>query len=242
MKQKYGIQLYSVRDAAEVDYEAALAKVAAMGYTSVETAGFFGNGARELREMLRRNGLALTSTHSPLADLLPDKIDETVEFHRQLGNPFYVIPAAKLDSAEEREEFISIVEAAAPKLRDAGIELGYHNHSFEYEIETEDGCVMDTLEKRTSLLFELDTYWAWNAGRNPVEEMKRLGKRLAMIHLKDGKPGGEGTALGEGAAPIGDVIECAVALGIPMVVESEGLSPDGISEVSRCADYLKKNG
>ena len=242
MKNEYGIQLYSVRDAAEVSLENAIAEVAAMGYSSVETAGFFGYGAEEVRAMLARHGVTLAATHSSLDDLRPDRIDETVEYHRQLGNPLYVIPAAKLDTPQAREEFIGIVETAALKLRSAGISLGYHNHSFEYETETEDGCIMDTLEKRTSLLFEIDTYWAWNAGRCPTEEMKRLGNRLAMIHLKDGKPGGEGTALGEGEAPIDEVMECAAALGIPMIVESEGLCPDGISEVRRCADYLKQNG
>ena len=39
---KYGLQLYSVRDAAEKDYEMTLREVAAMGYEYVEPAGFFG--------------------------------------------------------------------------------------------------------------------------------------------------------------------------------------------------------
>ena len=38
MEQKYGLQLYSVRDAMEADFENALKQVAEMGYTSVEFA------------------------------------------------------------------------------------------------------------------------------------------------------------------------------------------------------------
>ena len=39
---KYGIQLYSMRDLAEKDFEAAVAKAAEIGYSSIEFAGFFG--------------------------------------------------------------------------------------------------------------------------------------------------------------------------------------------------------
>ena len=45
MNQKYGLQLYSVRDAMEVDFEGTLKKVAEMGYSYVEFAGFFDHTA-----------------------------------------------------------------------------------------------------------------------------------------------------------------------------------------------------
>ena len=52
MKQKYGLQLYSVRDAMEVDFEGTLKKVADMGYTYVEFAGFFDHPAEEVKALL----------------------------------------------------------------------------------------------------------------------------------------------------------------------------------------------
>ena len=39
---KYGLQMYSVRDAAEKDLLGTLEKVAALGYHYAEFAGFFG--------------------------------------------------------------------------------------------------------------------------------------------------------------------------------------------------------
>ena len=48
MEQKYGLQLYSVRDAMEADFENALKQVAEMGYTYVEFAGFFGKPIEEI--------------------------------------------------------------------------------------------------------------------------------------------------------------------------------------------------
>lgn len=59
---KYGLQLYSVRDAAEKDYEMTLREVAAMGYEYVEPAGFFGHSA----EPGSRNGLTNTALPFPV--------------------------------------------------------------------------------------------------------------------------------------------------------------------------------
>ena len=50
---EYGLQLYSVRDITQNGLERAMQKVADLGYTSVEFAGFFGNSATEVRRMLR---------------------------------------------------------------------------------------------------------------------------------------------------------------------------------------------
>ena len=58
------------------------------------------------------------------------------------------------------------------------------------------------------------------------------------IHLKDGIKGGKGFSLGEGEAPVAAVREKAIELGFQMVVESEGLNPTGIEEITRCFKYL----
>lgn len=242
MKNQYGLQLYSVRDITEGDLGGAIMRVAQMGYTSVEAAGFFGHSAEEVKGMLEAAGVTLCGTHSSTQDLAPDKIGETVKYHTALGNKRYIIPACDFSTPEKIDAFVELVNRAQPVLEAAGITLAYHNHSAEYLTKTPEGCFLDTLEHRTNISFEIDTYWAWNAGRDPVEEMKRLGNRLLLIHLKDGEQGGVGKALGEGKVPLSEIIAAAETLGIPMVVESETLDPSGPEEVLRCIEYLKANG
>ena len=242
MKNKYGLQLYSVRDITEKDLEGAIRAVAELGYSSVEMAGFFGHSAKEVRKMLDGAGVTLVGTHSSDIELSEEKIEDTIAYHKAIGNKNYIIPAVDFSTPEKIEAFVALVNSAGPRLAEAGITLAYHNHSAEYLTPTPEGCFLDTLEKRTNNSFEIDTYWAWNAGRSPVEEMKRLGKRLILIHLKDGLKGGEGRALGEGEVPLGEIIAAAEALGVPMVVESETLDPTGPEEVKRCIEYLQKNG
>ncbi len=242
MKNKYGLQLYSVRDITEKDFAAAVSAVGELGYSYAETAGFFGHTAEEVLAILDKAGMELIGTHSGADGLAEDKIEETIRYHKALGNKNYIIPATDYSTPEKIEEFVSLVNRAYSRFSEAGINLVYHNHSGEYLTETADGCFLDTLEKRTDLCFEIDTYWAWNADRDPVEEMKRLGDRLVLIHLKDGIKGGDGRALGEGDVPLHEIICAAEELGVPMVVESETLDPTGIEEVKRCIEYLRKNG
>ena len=46
-----GVQVYSVRDHAEKDFRATLAKIKEFGYDGVEFAGYFGKSAKEIKEM-----------------------------------------------------------------------------------------------------------------------------------------------------------------------------------------------
>lgn len=236
---KYGIQMYSLRDITRDDLDGALKAVADMGYQTVEFAGFFGHSAEEVADMLKKYNLECAGTHSGLGDLIND-FEGTVKYHKTIGNTKYIIPAHDLSTKEKLDEFIAQVNEIAPKLRAEGIELGFHNHNSEFKLNN-DGIVVHTeLEKRADIFFELDTYWTFVAGLDPVATLERLGAdRVKCIHLKDGDPNGHGCSLGQGAAPVAAVRAKAIEMGIEIVVESEGLDPTGKEEVQRCIDYLK---
>ncbi|MCI9449734.1 MAG: sugar phosphate isomerase/epimerase [Clostridiales bacterium] len=235
---EYGIQMYSLRDLTDKDLDAALKAVADMGYKKIEFAGFFDHTAEEINAMLNKYDLKLVATHSDWKDLR-DKYDETIAYHKAIGNKRYIIPGAKLDTRECLDEFIEFVNSVIPKMRAEGIELGFHNHASEFQPTAEGYLIHSELQERTDLFFELDTYWTFVAGLNPVAELERLGDRVKMIHLKDGTPDGNGLSLGSGEAPVAAVKAKAQELGLDIVVESEGCNPTGIEEVTRCMDYLK---
>ena len=239
MNTKYGLQLYSVRDITKEDLGSAIKQVASLGYSFVEFAGFFGNSAEDVKAMLSEAGVTISGTHSPLDDLRPTKLADTIAYHKAVGNPYYIIPGADLSTLAKIEDFANVVNNARPILAAEGIRLGYHNHSREFEIMPWGSTIHSELERRTDIDFEIDTYWAWNAGVDPIAILERLGGRVKVIHVKDGFAGGKGKALGEGDAPVKAVVEYAKAKGITMVVESETLDPTGILEVGRCIDYLK---
>lgn len=236
----YGLQLFSVRDFTEKDLPGTLKKVADMGYKFVEFAGFFGYSDVQIKAMLDENGLTAYSTHCGTGMLLPENIDETIRFHKGIGCSNFIIPGDDLSTRDKLDRFIGIVNAALPKLKANGIDLHYHNHSFEF-LPNQDGIIVHSeIEKRTDILFEIDTYWVYNAGNDPVATLERLKNRIKVIHLKDGLKNGVPKSLGEGEAPVYDVLKKAKELGFKMVVEAENTDPDGISVVKRCIDWLKK--
>ena len=240
---EYGLQLYSVRDSVKADgMKETLRRVSEIGYQSVEFAGFGGADAKEVRAWLDEFGLTADGSHNSIKDLLPETIEQTVRDMKTVGNSRIIIPAAKLKTAEDIKIFLDQLAYAKPILEKEGFSLGFHNHDSEF-LKNEDGIVpMDVLKNETDLFFELDTYWAYHAGIDPVAEMERMGNRLHLIHIKDGDPtlGKEcGKPLGQGTAPVSAVYAKALAMGLPMVVESETLTPDGMTEIKQCFDYLK---
>ncbi len=234
----YGIQLYSLRDITAQDFFGALAAVADMGYTMVESAGFFGHDAKEVKEQLDQLGLTICSTHTGWDALLND-FDATVRYHQEVGCKDLILPGAPHGNQAEIDTLVEKINDWQPRLAAEGITLHYHNHHQEFLPNPDGSVTFSALETRTNVLFELDTYWAFIAGEDPVALLDRLGERVRFIHLKDGLKNHQGKSLGQGEAPIAVVLARAQATGRTIVVESEGLDPSGKEEVARCIEYLK---
>ena len=235
---EYGLQMWSVRDASEKDLANALKKVAEIGYKYIEFAGFFNHPAEEVKAMLDEYGLIVSGTHSGLGDLDND-FAGTVKYHKTIGNTNYILPGAPWDTKAALDSTIEKLNKYKPMLAAEGITLGYHNHDGEFKPNKDGQIAHEEMEKRTDVNFEIDTYWAFVAGRDPIETITRLKDRVKIIHLKDGTLDKHGNALGEGEAPVAAVREKAIELGMRMVVESEGLQPTGLEEVARCMKYLR---
>lgn len=251
-KIEYGLQLYSVRDISEKDLRLALKEVASLGYKYVEFAGFFGNPADTVKSWLNEYGLTVSGTHTGMDCIADDKIEETISYHLAIGCKNLIIPWADWSTEEKLNDNIDLLNRAQKRLANEGIRLGYHNHSEEFFKTGYGKVVEDELISRTDVDLEIDTFWAFNAGKDPVELLDSIKDRVHIIHLKDGIPtdatnrnighafdGVTGLSLGSGKAPVKAVREWAIKNGVLMVVESEELNPTGIEEVKRCIDFLR---
>lgn len=236
---EYGIQMYSVRDITGKDLRGALEAIAEIGYTYVEFAGFFGHGAKEVKAWLNDLGLKISGTHTGMRELDQD-IDAVIDYHSEIGNKNIIIPGHDLNSQAKIDDFVDKVALYSPRLAKAGIRLGYHNHSHEFIPNADGSMIHDQLIYRTDLRIEVDTYWYFNAtGRSSSGILERLKPRIDFIHIKDGMRGGEGKPLGFGQAPVKDAYNWARDNDRLMIVESESLKPDGLTEAKQCFDWLK---
>ncbi len=249
---EYGIQMFSVRDIAGKDLREALRKVAELGYLYVEFAGFFNHSAEEVKRWLNEFGLVCSGTHTGIDEIRPDRIDKTIAYHKAIGCDNLILPAAPWKPEDVMNANIALINEAQKKLAENGIALGYHNHSKEFFVNPCGKIIENELLARTHVELEVDTFWAFNAGIDPVEFLEAHKDRVRVIHLKDGIPtvpenrsyehvhdGVQGKALGEGKAPVARVRDWAIRNGVRIVVESEGLNPTGPEEVARCIRYLR---
>ena len=233
-----GIQLYSVRDSMKDDFEGTVKRVGELGYSSVEFAGFFDRTPDQINKLLADCKLTVSGTHSGFDDLV-NKYDETVAYHKAIGNKYYIIPGYDLWSQEKLDKFVEQVNPLCEKLAKEGITLAFHNHNKEFEVLENGEMVYEQLIYRTNLKFEVDTYWAFVGMKNPIGLLERLGDRVIAIHVKDGDANKNGKPLGLGEAPVKDVVAYAEAKGIPMVVESETCTPSGLAEAEICINYYQ---
>ena len=251
-KVEYGLQMYSLRDITKDDLKGALKKVADMGYKYIEFAGFFDNAAEDVKAWLDEYGLICSGTHTGAAPLAADVLDETIAYHKAIGCKNLIIPGMDWSTEEKMDANIDLMNTAQKKLAENGITLAYHNHSHEFFTTAYGKVIEDEIIKRTSVELQIDTFWAFNAGLDPVAYCESLKDRIRVIHLKDGIPtapenrqigkdhdGVVGKSVGSGEAPVNAVREWAIKNDVLMVIESEGLEPTGPEEVQRCIDYLR---
>ena len=249
---EYGLQMFSVRDVAAEDMRTALQKVAELGYKYIEFAGFFGHSAEDIKAWLDEFGLICSGTHTQLAELAPEKIDKTIEYHKTIGCENIIVPGMRFSDSETVDLQIARLNYAAKRLNEKGLRLGYHNHSRELVPNRSGQIVEEEILSRTNIEIEVDTFWAFNSGIDALAFLEAHKDRIAVIHLKDGFPsaaenknyddihtGVKGKALGEGQAPVEVFRAWAIENNVRMVVESEGLNPTGLEEVGRCIKFLR---
>jgi Sugar phosphate isomerases/epimerases len=236
---EYSLQLYSIRDLTRVNLEEALRRVSEIGYRQVEFAGFFGHSADDIAAMLARYQLKASGTHTEWTDILQNP-EEVAAYHKTIGTNQIIIPGTDVWTRETMNAFVDGVNQIQPVLKEAGMTLSFHNHYKEFRTMPNGFVPYEEILHRTSLNLEIDTYWAFFAKHDPVQLMEKYCDRLQFIHIKDGTCDGHGRPLGMGMAPVEAVYRKAAELNIPMVVESETLTPDGITEARICFEKLKE--
>lgn len=161
-RRSIGIQLYSVAKEANADLDGTLAAIAAIGYRTVELAGYIGKTPTELRAALDRAGLRCTSAHVPGKPFRPTPRTLDDDPHVLAGEaqilgfksvimPLFVTPdrlpivlkpgddARKVLGgvlAQMREsDWLAMAEymnAKGAALKAVGLDFGFHNHGTEF--------------------------------------------------------------------------------------------------------------
>jgi sugar phosphate isomerase/epimerase len=251
-----GLELFSVRHELEEDVRDTLKAVADMGYEGVEFAGPPQHSAEELRGLLDEFGLACCGWHTPFNLVQDDKLEETIELNKTVGNKYVIVPGIPANLRSSRADWLKMAEffnQLADKLAPHGMMTGYHNHHVEFE-PMDGEPPWDTFFGNTKkgVIMQLDLGNALRGGGDLVSIMERYPGRAVTIHLKPyskeaGKdnPGlGFRPLIGEDDVPWDDIFRLCESTGETewYIVEYESDAYPPLESVERCLKNLKAMG
>jgi sugar phosphate isomerase/epimerase len=239
-----GLQLYSLREQCKTDLPGMLAAVSKIGYRGVEFAGYHGHSAKELRALLDDNGLLACGTHTPYPSVLEDKLKETVEFNRVIGNKFLIVPS--LEQSDSKQEWLRrarLFDDIAERLRPDGMWIGYHAHAHDFK-QIDGVSAWDIFFGNTSaqVIMQLDTGNCCAGGADPVAVLKKYPGRARTIHIK-AYGGGPDAVIGEDKIEWKQVFAwCEGKGGTEWYVLEHESGKDALDAVTRSFAALKKFG
>jgi sugar phosphate isomerase/epimerase len=206
----------------------------------------FGDSPASAAKLFGGLGLTVTSAHSPLP--LGDEKQEVIETLGALNCKRLIVawqPPEKYKSLDGIKSICDTLNEGAVVAKANGLQLGYHNHWFEYQ-PVENRIPIDVMLEQLDpdVFFEVDVYWVQTAGQDPVEVVSRLGSRAPLLHVKDGPCQLEApmTALGEGVVDIPGVVAAGAGSVESLVVELDECATDMMEAVRKSYQYLVGKG
>ena len=247
LKKPIALQVWTVRDELAKDFKGTVEKVARIGYKGVEVGGDTGGmNAKELRKFMDGLGLAIVSSHTPYDQLAGD-LGPTIEFAHECGMRFVACPWAQGKSAGEWLTIAKTLEKAGAKLKEAGLQLCYHNHSHEFT-RYKGHYAFDILyanSKPDLLMAEIDTYWVKAGGEEPQDYIRKYAGRVPLIHFKDMTAGANPTftEVGNGILNWPEICSAADEAGTQWYIVEEDVCQRPPIESARISlENLKKMG
>jgi sugar phosphate isomerase/epimerase len=249
IKQDYDVarvalQLYTIRRECERDLEAALRRVGAQGYDGVELFDLHGHDPRDVRRWLDEAQLVAAGRHARLEALegeLPALVGELAVLGTDRVAISWIDPESLSDPRAVRER----IAAAARPARDGGLRPGFHNHWSELYPLDGGGTFLDLLRELPAdlLWLELDLGWVWQAGADPLDELRRTNGRCPLVHAKDyrSRDGRDDVPVGDGVVGYEQLLPAAVEAGAEwLVVEEDEVGDDPFGAVERSLQAVRR--
>lgn len=263
-KKHIGLQLYTVRDHMAQDPAATLAKVAQIGYNSVEGTytgpGTFHNvKTKDFAAMLKQNGLIMPSCHYRLGEELINGQHQAgtilngwqraVDDAAELGLKYMVCAYLSESERGNLSHYLQTADhfnAAGEICKKAGIQFCYHNHNFEFIPEGGKLPYEALLIHSDANLvkMEMDIYWVTKAGQDPIALFNRHPGRFPLWHVKDmdNTPKKMFTEVGNGTINFKEIFKHANKAGLKeFFVEQDVCPGDPYDSIAKSISYIKKN-
>lgn len=256
-KKEIGLQLYSVREeiSKNPNFDQILQKIAALGYTGVEAAGYndgklYNLSPQEFKAKVEKAGMKVLSSHATKTlsaqELASGDFSESLKWwdqciaaHKAAGMKYIVTPWMDVPKTlKDLETQCRYLDAVGAKCREQGLLYGYHNHAHEFK-KIEDKVMYDYMLEHTNpenVFFEMDVYWAVIGDVSPVDYFNKYAGRFKALHIKDHREIGQSGMVGFDA-----IFNNVKTGGLKyLFVELEETHNDIYTGLEQSIDYLKR--
>jgi sugar phosphate isomerase/epimerase len=210
-----GVQLYTLMGIIDNDLDGTLKKLAALGYTELESAfsmkgGFYGLKPKEFAEKAKSLGFSWRAHHTigapfklppgakmptdangkpitiPHMKNLTEHRQEIVDSVAEGGIKYLVCASTPIGTADEIKSSIEVMNKTYELCKKAGVGLLYHNHDGEFKVFEGKVPYTEFLHQfHPEIKFELDLAWATKAGMDPISLFQLYPGRFPAWHVKD---------------------------------------------------------
>lgn len=154
------------------------------GYSGLELFNciYGGFSAKDLKAYLDDKNMRVISAHVNVEDT-----ESQLDYLPETGCRFLICPGLHIGSRDDAYRAAEQLNELGRKAKSVGLRYGYHNHNNDFDVY--DGqTVIDIFLKNTDpelVTFELDAAWAWRAGVDAAEFVKKNAGRFDLIHVKE---------------------------------------------------------
>jgi sugar phosphate isomerase/epimerase len=250
-----GIQLYSLRAQFKENATGALDLLKTYGVTEVETWSGTGLTPDKLAAELKTRGVKAVSAHIGIADFQKD-VNAVIATAKTLGVEYVIIPILNGRNMKDEDAYKIATDfnTWGAALKAAGLKFGYHTHGPEMTPSAAGNgeTLFDIIVRETKpelVTYEMDVFWTYQAGQDPVKLLNKYPNRWTMLHLKDMRKGGpvglgvrtaatDQTAVGNGEINWPAIIATAQKIGVKhYFLEDE--TPAPLQEIPVSLKYLR---
>lgn len=247
-----GLQMYSLRNQFAEDPAKSLDQIQDWGIKSVEGGReLYGFTVEEMRAELDKHDIQIVSTDTNFDEVRDNPMAAVyrAKFFGARYTTVYWIPHQDTFDIEDAKTAVEVFNKAGKLLKEHGITLQYHAHSYEF-LPYKNATIFDyMIQNTTQAQFQLDVFWFKTGGMEPIDYLKRYPGRFTSLHLKDRRHGtpnklkpeeyrDANVVLGTGDTGIAEVVAEAKKQGIQhFFIEDE--SSRVLQQVPLSIEYLR---